>query len=292
MDEITLLKELRADRAAMSARAEEAARARLMAEITGPAAAPRRGTRGRRLVFGALAGTAAVTTAVLVVPALGPEPLRDYANAAMRIERGNGTWRVEIKDAYADPGEFGRAFAKVGLDIDLRIVPVSPRRERRVIQVMMKEGRGSVPEGRTNSFSVSDCPADRPECPLTMTVSGDAESMRWQVWLGREARPGERYADGSPGLGREPVPGLRLIGRSVRDATALLRERGLKTAFHIDEFQPDGSGTAYEVDPSWRPSGGRRVTDAWPFSSDTVTLLVSSRPGDPKPVPGADLFGD
>ncbi len=317
MDEMALLRELRADQPALTREAGESARARLsaataeplakprrfrrrrlglvaarerlMTEVAGPPTAPR---RGRRLVLGALVAAAVAAVASLVVPALGPEPLRDYANAAVRIERGNGVWRVEIKDAYADPEEFKRAFAKMGLDIELRIVPVSPLRERRIIQVMMKEGAGSVPEGRRLGFSVNDCPAHRDECPLAMTVRGDVEGLRRQVWLGREARPGERYADSTQGMRREPVPGVRLIGRSVREATALLRGRGLKAAFHIGEYDAGGAGMSYEAEPSWRPDGGREVTDAWPASSDTVMLLVSPRSGDPDGVPVGDPFAD
>jgi hypothetical protein len=271
----------------MSAQAEAAARARLLAGAAGPAAKSR---RPRRLVLGLAAATAAATAATVAVSAFGPESARDYANAAMEIEREAGTWRVEIKDAYADPGEFAEAFAKMGLEVDLRIVPVSPGKQRTITRVMQESS--DVPDGATAEWSLDDCPAEEGnECPMAMTISGDAAEGRWQVWLGRKARPGEPYADGIPGLRREPVPGLRLIGRNVRDATSLLRKRGLKTAFLLGESKPDGSGSSYGVDPSWRPSGGRKVADAWHFSSDTVMLLVSPRPGDPGPVPGGDPSG-
>ncbi|GAA0957454.1 hypothetical protein [Actinocorallia libanotica] len=290
MDEMTLLKELRADRPAMSVRAEDAARARLLAGAAGP---PARSRRPLHLVLGLAAATAVATAATVVVNAFGPEPARDYANAAMKIERETGTWRVEIKDAYADPGEFAEAFAKMGLRVELRIVPVSPGKERTIIRMVQgpSDAARTHPDGSTSSWSVDDCPAEGTACPLAMTISGDPGGGR-QVWLGREARPGEPYADGTPGLHREPVPGLRLIGRNVRDATALLRARGLKSAFLLGEFKPDGSGSSYGVDPSWRPSGERKATDAWYFSSDTVMLLVSPRPGDPGPTPDASPLGD
>ncbi len=293
MDEIALLKGLRADPPAMTGEAEAAARARLLAETSGTVARSRRGRRTRRTVLSVLAATAVATAAVLIVPALGSGPVRSYANAAMRIEGGNGTWKVEIKDAYADPGEFERAFAKVGLDVELRIVPVTPRGERRIIQVA-EEASGTGSKEQRSSFSVDDCPRGRPDCPLSMTISADAdaEGGRWRVLLGRKARPGETYADSYPVVDREPVPGLKLIGRSVRDAVALLRERGLKAAFLIGEFKPDGSGMSYDVDPSWRPPGGREVTGAWYSASDAVTLLVPPRPGDPGPTPGRDPFTD
>ncbi|GAA2733285.1 hypothetical protein GCM10010439_52940 [Actinocorallia aurantiaca] len=284
-----MLKGLRSDQPALSAEAEAAARARLLAGTAASRPKPHR--RFRRPVFALVAATAAATTAVLAVNAAGDGPLRNYSSPVMAIEKEEGKWHVEIKDAYADPEEFSRAFAKMGLDIDLRIVPVSPRGERRVTRVMLQEGAEGVPEGGAHSFSINDCPVNRPECPLSMTITGDALAGGWQVWLGREARPGEPYADSMPGCCREPLPGVRLIGRSVRDVTALLRERELKTAFLLGEFQPDGSGSSYGADPSWRPSGGRKVTGAWSSSSDTVTLLVSPRPGDPDPVPGTDPSG-
>jgi hypothetical protein len=47
------------------------------------------------------------------------------------IQRTDGTYKVHVKNAYADQRQFHEAFAKFGLDVTLSIVPVSPGHERK-----------------------------------------------------------------------------------------------------------------------------------------------------------------
>lgn len=284
-----LLKELRADTPAMDSAAETAARARLLHASTTAHQSPRlrfgfrsevpsdvrRRRRARRLVLGPIAATAVVTALLLGLNAAGPEPVREDAAAAMIIERVGDEWKVSINDAYADPGEFKRAFAKMGLNVELVLAPVSPGFERRVFRM---GSSGDIPKGSRFSFDVSDCPRGVAGCPLTMTIGGNAEHGSHYVLLGRKAKPGEPYQDPRPGPKiEEPVDGLCLVGMTVKEAEAVLKARGLGVRFALGQFtMPGGAGSMTETKPDWRPNNiDQPVDNAWMYSSDAVTLLVS-----------------
>lgn len=262
----------------------------LLAAITAENPAPRRRRFPRfvRPAIGvAVAGVAATT--VLALPAQDSGPLRSYANAAVRIDVTDGAYEVEVKDAFADQREFREAFAKVGLRVELRIVPVSPPHERDVIRV----GTLSAPPGKSvpaggesgTSTTVLKCPPGQDACPLKVRLSGSMfRSQGGEIVIGRKARPGEVYEDAHPARGDHPA-NLRLTGRTVGRALADLRARGLTASFSIGDFKADGSGFMWNPPAGWRPGDGRRVTGAWLRSSDSVGLLVAQAEGDPEPQP-------
>ncbi|GAA1775772.1 hypothetical protein [Actinomadura chokoriensis] len=235
----------------------------------------------------ALAGVAATT--VLVLSAQDSGPLRAYANAAVRIDMADGAYEVEVKDAFADQREFQEAFAKVGLRVELRIVPVSPGHERDVI------GVGSLPappgkhvpadSGAGSFTTVLKCPPGQDACPLRVRLSGPMfRTSGGEIVIGRKARPGEVYGDARPARGDHPAS-LRLTGRTAGRALADLRGRGLTASFTIGDFKADGSGFMYDPPEGWHPGDGRRITGAWVRSSDSVGLLVAPAEGDPQPRP-------
>ncbi|GAB3960250.1 hypothetical protein GCM10029978_009070 [Actinoallomurus acanthiterrae] len=241
----------------------------------------RTGTRTRRrygrLAIGAAAATAAAGVAVVALDAGGPAPLRSYANAAMDIERTNDTYRVHIKNIYADQREFHEAFAKLGLNVALSIVPVSSRHVREIIGFQTTANQIGT---------MLDCPHRKgTACPLTVELRGKAtREDKTMIFIGRAARPGEVYYDQRSGVGDNP-PSLHLTGHTIDEALALLHKRKMTAAYLIGEFKKDGSGSSYEPPPAWRPRGDRRVTGAWIRSSDSVTLLVSPAKNDPAPDP-------
>lgn len=270
---------------------DEGSRALLAAIIAEAAPAPRRRFRPRlRLRFAVAAAVAvAAAAALIVLPARDAGPLRSYANAAVRIDvTGDDEYEVEVKDAYADQREFREAFARFGLDVRLRIVPVSPGEERRIIRVgSLHAPSGDLPPGGVTGTSDTDlkCPADQGTCPLRVKLGGAMFRLEGaDIVLGRKARPGEVYQDAYAAPGDRPKS-LRLTGRTVRQALADLDRRGLTWAFFLGEFKPDLSGGGWDPPANWRPSGDRRITGAWMRSSDSVGLLVTPEKGDPEPVP-------
>ncbi|MGI5326487.1 hypothetical protein [Actinomadura nitritigenes] len=270
---------------------DEGARA-LLAVITAETApAPRHRFRPRlRLRFAVAAAVAvAAAAALIILPARESGPLRSYANAAVRIEvTGDDEYAVEVKDAYADQREFREAFARFGLDVRLRIVPVSPGEERRVIRVgPLHAASGDLPAGGVTGTSDTDlkCPADQGACPLRVKLGGTMFHLEGaDVVLGRTARPGELYQDTGPMPGDHPKS-LRLTGRTVRQALTDLDRWGLTCTFFLGEFKPDLSGGGWDPPANWRPAGDRRITGAWMRSSNSVGLLVTPVKGDPEPVP-------
>lgn len=270
----------------------ETARALLAAITAMPAPAPRRRFRPRlrlRFAVAPAVAVAAATAALIAVPARDSGPLRSYANAAVRIDvTRDDEYEVEVKDAYADQREFREAFARFGLDVRLRIVPVSPGEERRVIRIgSLHPARGDEPANGVTGTSDTDlkCPPDRGACPLRVRLGGAMFRLEGaDIVLGRTARPGELYQDAGPTPGDHPKS-LRLTGRTVRQALADLDRHGLTWAFTLGRFKPDGSGGSWDAPEKWRPSGDRRIAGAWMRSSDSVGLLVTPEKGDPEPVP-------
>ncbi|MFC5184595.1 hypothetical protein [Actinomadura harenae] len=264
----------------------------LLAAITAEdAPAPRR-RRPRRLpglVGAAVVVSAAAAAVAVLLPHGGrPVPLRSYANAAMSIQVKGTEYEVEVKDAYADQREFGKAFAKVGLDARLRIVPVTPEHEREIVQ----SGSLHAPKGGESTVGmlgmsdiVMKCPPGQSACPLRVRLSGSVYRLTGaDIVIGRKAGPGEVFFDARPVRG-DRAQGLRLAGRTVAEALAELRRRGLTSAFTLGDVNADGSGSSWASPLTWRPSGERRITGAWMRSSDSVGLMVVPQQGDPRPRP-------
>ncbi|MFC6885167.1 hypothetical protein [Actinomadura yumaensis] len=258
----------------------------LLAEII--AAAPlleaRRTRRRARRFALASAATAALAAAALIgVNVAAPERLRSYANAAVEIQRTDGVYEVSVKDAYAEQRRFTEAFRKMGLNVRLSIVPVTPGSERTIVAM---GGESASRHGGPTVWSFDDgCRARSGACPLRVRISGEVGRDRLWLELGREARPGEPYANAHWGRKDPALARLGLPRRTVAGAVAVLRRAGLKADYAIGTVNPDGSGGMYRAAPSWRPAGGRRVGTAWTHSSTTVTLMVLPAPGDPRPDP-------
>ncbi|MGH3381983.1 MAG: hypothetical protein ACRDP6_45375 [Actinoallomurus sp.] len=232
-----------------------------------------------RLVVGAVAATAVATTTVVALNAGGPAPVRNYANAAVDIQRTEGTYQVHVKNIYADQRQFHEAFAKFGLDVTLSIVPVAPGREHKVVRVGTDGGRVGMTLART--------PGPDGAYPLTVELSGkELGTGPSRITIGRTARPGEVYQLQLPGAGDRP-PSLRLTGRTVAGALARLHRRKMTAVYRIGEFHKGGSGNVYSPPPTWRPGADRQVTGAWLNSSDSVALLIAPGGNDPAPDPNA-----
>jgi hypothetical protein len=255
----------------------------ITAEERATATTARQSRRYGRFAVGAVAATAVATTAVVALNAGGPGPIRSYANAAVDIQRTNGTYKVHIKNVYADQRQFHQAFTKFGLDVTLSIVPVSPGRERKIV------GGGGDWVGTIGT--VLDCPPRQgTACPLTVELSGAAVSRgSTKIMIGRTARPGEAYQFQRPGAGDNP-PSLRLTGRTVAEALTRLHKQNMTAVYVIGQFHKDGSGSDYKPPPTWRPQGGRRVMGAWMHSSNSVTLLLAPVKDDPAPAPNTDDY--
>ncbi|MBB6344736.1 hypothetical protein ACWGH8_14525 [Nonomuraea muscovyensis] len=226
--------------------------------------------RARRLLLGAVV-TAAVVTAV----AAGPGLLGDragtatsYANAAMEIELQGDYWVARVRDPFADHHEYAEAFRAVGLDIDLQLLPVSPSRVGEIVRMGFSGATGPS-KGIGGDREPAGCTFGQEDCLLKVTVGRDFTG-KGILYLGRMARPGERYQSAGTATRKgEMLAGFRVDERPVGEVVAEARRRGLEVVFQI--IEPQKSGRGYSVDPDARP---RAVGDGW-----IVWEAEADRPG-------------
>ncbi|MEV0147664.1 MULTISPECIES: hypothetical protein [unclassified Nonomuraea] len=243
------------------------------ADLPDPATVPGSGRRRpstRRMVMGTLA-TAALAAAIVIGPSFvdtGSGPATSYANSAIEIEQRGDWWVARIRDPFAEHELYSEAFHAVGLDITLELVPVAPGRVGEVVK-MGSSGATGPSLGIGGNLEPEGCTIGRPGCALTVQVGRDWTG-KGVLYLGREARPGERYQSFSVATRKgEMLAGVRVDERSVREVLAEVRRRNLKAVFEIIEPDPDGNG--YSTDPKRQSDP---VGDDW-----TVWEAVSDRPG-------------
>ena len=198
----------------------------------------------------------------------------------MEIDRHGNTYTVRVKDAYADPGRFSEVFHKAGLNVRLRIVPVSPSLERTVVRV---GGSSDMPVHTGIGAGPSCPPGNLRTCPLTMEIELDPAAAKghWmaEAWLGRAARQGEDYVQsaGATNAG-EALAGLRLNGRTVGEVLPEIHSRHFdvtyKIRFTYSDSTYDQPAAAAEI------SRDRRIVRAEMQNSRVVRLIVAARPGD------------
>jgi hypothetical protein len=253
----------------------------IVAEAPVPAVGVRpRAWRRRLLLHGAVA-TAAATAVLIGTGAFWPHSDQSYANSAMTIKREGGFYAATVKDAYADPNRFAEVFRKVGLDVQLNIVPVSESYEREVVRLGFQE-TGGGPQPRMIYVDPQCPPGHGNACPMTLRIDAHAKGTRTQVWLGRRARPGETYFQGAPADREgEPLAGIDLKGKTVTEALTVLRAHKLTATYKI-KYTLSGSYTLREPG-SRKIDTRRRVVETEMHSSSMVTLIVTSRKGDPRP---------
>ncbi|MEW9547314.1 hypothetical protein [Nonomuraea sp. NPDC050783] len=142
----------------------------------------------RRPVLAGLVAAAAVAVAIGVgLPAAGPAT--QYANAAVSINRSDGYFSVTVTDPTADRRRFEEAFAAVGLNVMVKVIPVPPDEVGELVGPIVPEGfkwHGSIGTQAVEPCASAFCgkvwmPADFPG--------------RVVLGIGRPARPGEPYAD-------------------------------------------------------------------------------------------------
>ncbi|MFD1542452.1 hypothetical protein [Nonomuraea guangzhouensis] len=216
----------------------------------------RRGDRhwARRTLLG-LAASVVLALGVVLGPSLlghGGGSATSYANSAVEIQKEADTYVARIKDPYADYQKFSEAFRALGLNVELRVIPVSPTAVGKIVRMggnaASMDGLGSnVPFGAGKE--PTDCDLADSGCFLTVTVpatlKGTSGLMHFE--LGRPAEPNESYAnDWLPATrAGEQLAGAKMSGRTVGDVLAEVRKRGLTADFDLVTVHDGG----YQVKP-------------------------------------------
>ncbi|MEN3539459.1 hypothetical protein AAH991_30415 [Microbispora sp. ZYX-F-249] len=247
--------------------------------VSGPAPANRRrrmtetvtGTartilRGPRLVPAIVSLTAVLLAVGWLVPGagLGPAP----ASAALDIRREGDHYVVMVRDLFAASEMYQRELRQRGLDVDVRIVPVS---SASVGEVMYFDG--------TRDYSAITTIKAPGECTrfggcaigfrIPVRFNGHAT-----VLLGRAARAGERYGIlEAVDLEGQPLHCVDYVNKTVAEVLPLLRERGVRA-----EFSSPGAYARPAAPADWYVHSGVMIADG------QAILVVGPTPN-PQPRP-------
>ncbi len=249
--------------------------------------APRR-IRRRWLVGAPLA--AGLAAAVLVVTVLGspgdkvgPVHIGPAKAEALTFTRHGRYINVIVRNPLADPRKYRAEFRAHGLNVSLKLLPVSPSIVGTVVY-FGGTGTGAIKviTARGRCFTGGGGSA----CPVGLRVPVDFRGQADLVF-GRAARPGERYeSTASATAPGEVLHGLRINGKRVSAVLRMLRRRHVTAAeFHITTARGIGklvTGTA--VPRSWY------VYTADPWAPGQVMLWVGrtrhpAPVGEPSPAP-------
>jgi hypothetical protein len=238
-----------------------------------------------RLAVPLAAGLAAVCMAsTWLLPGtfgLGPRP----ASAALDIRRQGGYYIVTVKDLFAAPVRYQAQLRGRGLNISLKVVPMTPGSEGRLFVWDQRMNGLTDAEVRLKKDLITTIghpgPCARPEgCPIGLRIPV-AFDGRASIYLGRKARPGENYQDpmelNAPGA---PLHCVAYVRKTVDQVRALLRHHGVS-----DVTFTAGRRTQASVPGSWY------VHDGVLSGPGRALLLVAPTLERPD-VPGPVVTGD
>ncbi|MET9338989.1 hypothetical protein [Nonomuraea sp. NPDC003804] len=248
----------------------------------------------RRLALG-LTAAAMLATGIVVGPSLledGRGVAVSYANSAVEIHREGDQYVARIKDPFADHDKYTQAFHAVGLNVDLRPVPVSPGGVGKILGMIIADKGSSrpAPEAkpdpsgpRINGVPLSmeatpkGCqPGQDRHCVMVMRIPAGFTG-HVDVKLGRQAKPGEEYANFDSAMAPgEMFGGVRLRdGRPVDDILAEARKRNLTAVFSLIRTDKKTGGLSFEPLPADRVGPGWTVWNAWQVKAGVIRLLVT-----------------
>jgi hypothetical protein len=281
-----------------STRADLADRITVMAaQLPGPATRPPRRARRRWVIGAPLA--AGLAAAVLVVTALGSPggkigPVRygPPKAEALTFTRHGRYINVTVRNPLADPRRYRAEFRAHGLNVSLKLLPVSPSI---VGTVVYFGGTGTGAIKVITAMGRCFTGGGGSACPVGLRVPVDFRGQADLVF-GRAARPGERYeSTASATAPGEVLHGLRIVGKRVSAVLKMLARRHVTAAeFHITTARGmgklvssvPGSWHVYAADP-WAPgqvmlwAGRSRRPAPAPAPSRAPVPSASAHPSSP-----------
>jgi hypothetical protein len=219
--------------------------------------------RRRWITVPLAAGFAATALAVSwVLPGtlgLGPRQA-----AAFDITQEDGDYVIKVETLFADPEHYEAQLRDLGLNISVRLRPVSPSLEGSIIT-------GSDDIETTQRAGVC---GEWLRCPIELKVPVGYRGKA-SILLGRKARPGEAYEGmGKIEMPREPLHCVDFVNKSVDQVGAMLKERGVT----IKQFAYKGKGMRSRVPGWWYVHEGV-------LSEPGKAILLVSPVRDHEPVP-------
>lgn len=230
----------------------------------------RRPLRRPRLVLVAAAG---LLIAGVVAATVVNRPGQDQPQALSFTAQGDKLI-VRVVDPTADPKRYNADFKKMGLNIKVRMVPVSPPSVGAMISY---SGRNQSDMDQLKWLEPGE------NCPGTLTAAdaGCQDGLELPrnydghtvVDFGRAAKPGEVYQHTSSSATEkgESLAGLAIKNKTVTEVLRLIEARGVKVDHYV-------SGTQPKLTTTDSAPGDWYVHDATAYSPGTVTLFVAATP--------------
>jgi hypothetical protein len=231
---------------------------------------PRRRPARPRLVFAAAAG---LLIAGLVAATLVGQPGQDQPQALSFTELGDKLV-VRVVDPTADPARYNAEFKKMGLDITVRTIPVSPPKVGTIAGITGRTESDFKPLHRlepgekcNGTLNASD-----PGCQegLELPKNYDGQAL---IDFGREAKSGEMYlhTSGTATAKGEMLAGMVIHNKSVAQVLPQIEARGAKVVSYL-------SGNAPNLDSRETAPGTWYVHGATAHAPGEVILFVGAKP--------------
>ncbi|TCC40938.1 hypothetical protein [Kribbella speibonae] len=240
------------------------------ADESTPVVRPVRRSQPRRL---ALVAACTLLIAGVVAATVVNRPDQSQPQALSFTERGDKLI-VRVVDPNADPKRYNAEFKKMGLDVTVLSVAVSPpwvgkmisfsgRNEKDMSQLRMLEP-GEQCNGTLNA-SDAGC---QEGVELPKNYDGKTE-----IQFGRVAKPGEMYVHTSSSATDkgEVLAGLTVKNKTIDQVLPLVRSRGVR---EIEYLTSDGPNH----EPVKSPPGNWYVDDASTYAEGVISLYVSPTP--------------
>jgi hypothetical protein len=236
-----------------------------------PAVEKKRAPARPRLV---LVAAASLLIVGVIAAAFVNRPGQDQPQALSVTEMGDKLI-VRVIDPTADPKRYNAEFKKLGLNIKVAAVAVSPPFVGRMLsfsgrnaQDMARLHRLEPGEKCNGTLNASD-PGCQDGVEVAKNFDGESE-----IQFGRAAKPGEMYWHTSssatePG---ESLAGLKIHNKTVAEVLPMIEARGIKVVSYL-------SGNPPQLDSKDSAPGDWYVDDATPFAPGEVNLSVGPAPG-------------
>ncbi|MEV8373947.1 hypothetical protein AB0P21_14470 [Kribbella sp. NPDC056861] len=232
---------------------------------------PRRTPNRPRL---ALAAACTLLIAGVVAAAVVDGPAQNQPQALSFTEFGDKLI-VRVVDPNADPKRYNAEFKKMGLNVKVKAVPVSPPSEGRMITFTAGSGqqldqlRILAPGEKCNGTLNASDPGCQDGLEVPKNYRGDTE-----ILFGRQAKPGEQYLQRSSSATEtgESLAGLRIANKTVGAVLPLIGSKGVQVqAYYASSDSP-------KFDDIGKPDDGWYVHGAEPYSPGKVVLYVGPAP--------------
>lgn len=240
------------------------------ADESTPVVRPLRRSQPRRL---ALVAACTLLIAGVVATTVVNRPDQSQPQALSFTERGDKLI-VRVVDPNADPKRYNAEFKKMGLDVTVLSVAVSPpwvgkmisfsgRNEKDMSQLRMLE-----PGEQCNGTLNASDPGCQEGVELPKNYDGKTE-----IQFGRVAKPGEMYVHTSSSATDkgEVLAGLTVKNKTIDQVLPLVRSRGVR---EIEYLTSDGPNH----EPVKSPPGNWYVDDASTYAEGVISLYVSPTP--------------